>query len=257
MKYTVHLVQRGISSPTHPVSGKSGKLYGHALASPQDGGVMFTMSLQQYQEAAHDLIGNTAAAQQWVPEIVQEAGGEAVVRERCGIPGGCRNLATHEWERFLFCKEHAPNNAVPIGEPPLPKPAPVKLPEARPVLKEARQEEAKKEVLPPPAVADSNVSSETSRSYPRINVPRPRPPSDQLKPFVAAGEPAKASPDASPITEAALPIGEEVKVWASLAEMSYADLRDKASELGIHPVGKSAANLRELIAAKTEPQPVS
>ena len=234
---------------------------------------MFTMSLQQYQEAAHDLIGNTAAAQQWVPEIVQEAGGEAVVRERCGIPAGCPNLATHEWERFLFCKEHAPNNAVPIGEPPMSKPAPVKVPETPPALREARQAEAKPEVLAPPIVGDADVNSETSRSYPRINAPRPRPPVDQLKPVVAGEVPIVSEkvpivsekppvvpenkpvvsgnvPDVSP---AALP-NSAVKSGPPLEEMKYADLRDLASGLGIHPIGKSAAALRELIAAKSVPK---
>src|ERR1700686_4204029 len=162
MKYYVNLVQRGISSPTHPVSGKSGKHYGQAVSSPADKGVAFKMSIDQYQGAAHDLIGSTEPNQQWVPEFVRESG-DAAPQERCGIPAGCGNVATHIWDRFLYCEEHAPINAVRIGEPPLPKPVPVKVPEPQPTLREFRPPEAKREVLPPPAVGSADVSSETGR----------------------------------------------------------------------------------------------
>jgi hypothetical protein len=108
MTYFVNLVQRGISANTHPVSGKSGKGYGTAVNSPQHGGVVFRMSLQDYMNAAHDICGNPIASQQWVPEFVQEAGAQAQTRPKCDR---CPKPSVAIWDRFPFCADHAPANA--------------------------------------------------------------------------------------------------------------------------------------------------
>jgi hypothetical protein len=70
MNYSVILVQQGISAQSHPVNGKSGKLYGTAVASPEHGGVIFQMTMHDYLENAHDVVGNLQPSQQWVPEFV-------------------------------------------------------------------------------------------------------------------------------------------------------------------------------------------
>jgi hypothetical protein len=101
MTYFVNLVQRGISANSHPVSGKSGKGYGTAVNSPQHGGVIFQMSLQDYMNAAHDLCGNTIAGQQWVPEFVMEAGAQAQARPKCDR---CPRPSVAIWDRFPFCE---------------------------------------------------------------------------------------------------------------------------------------------------------
>jgi hypothetical protein len=108
MTYFVNLVQRGISANTHPVSGRSGKGYGTAVNSPQHGGVVFRMSLQDYMNAAHDICGNPIAGQQWVPEFIQEAGAQAQTRPKCDR---CPKPSVAIWDRYPFCADHAPANA--------------------------------------------------------------------------------------------------------------------------------------------------
>lgn len=108
--YSVNLVQRGISAQTHPVSGKSGKLFGNAIASPKDGGVLFKMTLEDYFASAFDLCGNTTAGQQWVPVFVEEASSTAQpARPKCDR---CAKPSVAIWDRFPYCEDHAPNNAV-------------------------------------------------------------------------------------------------------------------------------------------------
>lgn len=119
MSYSVLLVQRGISSQTHPVSGKSGKLYGNAIASPKDGGVVFKMTQADYEAAADDILGNTAAGQQWVPKIdtqpafVVQQQQQQAPRPKCDR---CPKPSVARWDRYDYCAEHAPNNAVWFDE---------------------------------------------------------------------------------------------------------------------------------------------
>lgn len=119
MSYSVLLVQRGISSQTHPVSGKSGKLYGSAIASPKDGGVVFKMTQADYEAASDDILGNTAAGQQWVPKIdmqpafVVQQQQQQAPRPKCDR---CPKPSVARWDRYDYCAEHAPNNAVWFDE---------------------------------------------------------------------------------------------------------------------------------------------
>jgi hypothetical protein len=137
MTYFVNLVQRGISANSHPVSGKSGKGYGTAVNSPQHGGVIFKMSLQDYMNAAHDLCGNTIAGQQWVPEFVMEAGAQAQARPKCDR---CPKPSVAIWDRYPFCEIHAPANAVWYDESQRPAssaaPAPAGAPDVLPKIEE-------------------------------------------------------------------------------------------------------------------------
>jgi hypothetical protein len=107
MNYSVHLVQRGIPAQTHPVTGKSGKLYGQALQSPVHGGVMYQMSAKDYLDNAHDLVGNTSPGQQWVPEFMTNNPRE-VGQFKCDR---CSKPAVAIWDRYYYCGDHAPNNA--------------------------------------------------------------------------------------------------------------------------------------------------
>jgi hypothetical protein len=119
MSYSVLLVQRGITSQTHPVSGKSGKLYGNAIASPKDGGVVFKMTQADYEAASEDILGNTAAGQQWVPKIdmqpafVVQQQQQQAPRPKCDR---CSKPSVARWDRYDYCAEHAPNNAVWFDE---------------------------------------------------------------------------------------------------------------------------------------------
>jgi hypothetical protein len=119
MAYSVLLVQRGISSQTHPVSGKSGKLYGNAVYSGKDGGVVFQMTQADYEAAADDILGNTAAGQQWVPKVSapmfspQQSQASAAPRPKCDR---CQKQSVARWDRYDYCAEHAPNNAVWFDE---------------------------------------------------------------------------------------------------------------------------------------------
>lgn len=64
-----------------PVSGISGKLYGHAFLQPEFGGPVFDMSLEEYQRDKFDIIGNPSFRQQWVPEFY-EVNGSIVAAEK-------------------------------------------------------------------------------------------------------------------------------------------------------------------------------
>lgn len=112
MKYKVKLVQQGVSSQTLAVSGKSGRLYGTATSSPSDGGVAFIMTMAEYGEAAHDIVGNTAPNQQWVPIFVPEPVGAGTRAVKCCIPAGCATPAEYVIGSDFYCPAHAPLNAV-------------------------------------------------------------------------------------------------------------------------------------------------
>jgi hypothetical protein len=154
MNYTIQLVQRGLSSNLHPVIGKSGKLYGQATASPEHKGVIFRLSLDDYQRDAHDLIGNTSAGQQWVPEIVPAVAEN--VPKKCGV---CGKPAVAQWDKYFYCEEHAPNNATffdarpqpVVAQPKVEAPQPEKLTPGI-IEKHPGDEDLPQEELPAPAI---------------------------------------------------------------------------------------------------------
>lgn len=111
-KISVLLVQRGISSQTHAVSGKSLKSYGFATQVPGHG-VALKMSLEEYAACAHDIVGNTQPQQQWVPEFILEVNAPKD-RGKCCIPAGCPNEADYRSGVDLYCSGHAPNDAEPL-----------------------------------------------------------------------------------------------------------------------------------------------
>jgi hypothetical protein len=164
MRHVVYLIQRGLTS-NQVVSGRTGKNYGTAVHVPARGGVVLKMTMEEYTAAKDDIVGNTAPNQQWVPDIVPEAEA-APGRGKCGIPSGCRlGVGGHPadaefiWDRHLFCRGHAPNNAspiddqvIPLSEAP-PAPAPKDAPEPKPPVEQPV-------VMPPPAVADEEVRAE-------------------------------------------------------------------------------------------------
>lgn len=211
MKFYINLVQRGISAPTHPVSGKSGKHYGNAVHNPQDQGVVFKMPVEAYQRDAHDLIGNTGSGQQWVPELIQEAGATIGRFERCMAFGGCAKPATQVWDKFTYCDEHAPNNALPIdgSEPnhaPTTTPPPVTRGEdVRPTVTEAEATDAPRETLIP-YVGTTDESSETARParpepYQRINAPRAKQGEVMPRPAIDGPAPVGAVPRKAEFTD--------------------------------------------------------
>src|SRR6266436_8026803 len=106
MIHSVLLVQRGITSGTHPVNGRSGKLYGTATHSGPHGGVVLQMQLSDYLDHAHDICGNTQPGQQWVPEFVS-SGTETHVHkcDRCSEP------AVAIWQQYHYCEKDSPDNA--------------------------------------------------------------------------------------------------------------------------------------------------
>lgn len=208
MTYFVNLVQRGISANSHPVSGKTGKSYGTAVSSPQHGGVILRMSLQDYMNAAHDLCGNTIAGQQWVPEFVMEAGAQAQARPKCDR---CPKPSVAIWDRFPYCAEHAPANATWYDEnerPASAAPAPAAsvsgpaaadtLPrvDEAPMTPGVRDKKAETD-LPREQLAPSFVGSEDENAGAATG---PKPP--VILPEPAATGPAATGPtETGPITE--------------------------------------------------------
>jgi hypothetical protein len=208
MNYSVLLIQRGISATTHPVSGKSGHLYGNAIASAEHKGVIFKLSLDQYMAHAHDLIGNTLGAQQWVPEFISEAPSVSHPRGKCDR---CPKPATAKWQSHLFCDEHAPNNAeffdgrapaatgavsAPVIEPRLAQDVRPKLDEPTELPQEqmaAPSIGTARENVGQPAVTEPVVVPPPAAAAPQPPVASPPPP---------AAEAPKARPAVEVITEA-------------------------------------------------------
>lgn len=120
MTTKVLLVQRGISSQSHAVSGKSQKNYGNALYDASRGGVVFELSADDYHRNAHDLIGNVLAGQQWVPEFIESSADGKRDFGFCCSPscrlgqGGKAADASYVSGRSLFCATHAPLDATPL-----------------------------------------------------------------------------------------------------------------------------------------------
>lgn len=72
--HTVLLVNKDLrGQQIQPCSGKSGKLYGTATYNPIYSCPVFVMSLEEYEKAADDIMGNTFAGQQWIPVFKLEA----------------------------------------------------------------------------------------------------------------------------------------------------------------------------------------
>jgi hypothetical protein len=286
MTYSVLLVQRGISAGNHPVSGKSKKLYGQALQSPVHGGVAFSMSLPDYMASAHDLIGNTAANQQWVPEFISSVGPADAHRcDRCPKP------ATALWNNFYFCDDHAPDNATYLdgsGEtvgnrkgrssPPKPVANPPKVDESISpgVTDDKKDPELAREDMQPPSIGTEREDAERAEAGPETDAELPPlPPQMKEKPAEAKAEPAAKQPAAAPqsVTEIAGAVVEQLlpkldtiiaaKVAAaskavkdakpkkkSRPESEFTKLQAQAKKLEINSFGKNAAQLRAEIAAK-------
>lgn len=195
MKHSVTLVQLGINAQTWPVAGKSTKLYGNAVASSAHGpgAVIFLMSLEEYARSAYDLIGNTTAAQQWVPEFKVDDSPSIVSRGLCGIPSGCKlgpkgvkAEAEYRWESNLFCAGHAPNNAKPLydGASPIwsaPVQPVVEADVQAPIIQKKATDaatDAGDEYTPPETLAPPLIGSEDEGKEPdatRIEKPVPMP----------------------------------------------------------------------------------
>lgn len=79
--YRVRLVNKDTFAPLFPVSGKSGKFYGHGRYIPSHGGAVFEMSLEDYTQARFDIVGNAAFQQQWVPEFYEDSGFQVISSE--------------------------------------------------------------------------------------------------------------------------------------------------------------------------------
>lgn len=214
MKHFVLLVQRGINSQTHSVSGRSGRAYGVATFNAANKGVVLKMTVEDYMRDAHDLAGNPLAGQQWVPEFVSDA---AVTNMgSCEIPSGCRTglggkkgPAEYLAADTLYCATHAPNNAQPLveGVRPIGSPAlntePLKedAPDVhqRIVERVAGQLHEKGGVQPPEVMAAPTVGSEQENAP--VNpggVERPVP----IPNFVSMAAPKPPEPEPEPAPEA-------------------------------------------------------
>lgn len=239
MNYKVVLVQHGISAVSHHVCGKSGKQYGTATQSPNDGGVAFEMTLEDYMVNRHDLIGNPAAGQQWVPEFVPKASNDAFQsRGKCSSPqcrlgtGGSVAEADYISGRSLFCATHAPNDALPLydGAPPiglLPANAPTLQPEVedvRPNLIERGASaamvdqggaDAPKEVLTPQVGTTTELESVTPVGGIETPVPMPNFPKKATAPVTATptvfSDPGQSPAPAPTAEPAKLPEGVPTK----------------------------------------------
>jgi hypothetical protein len=100
--YRVILINRDIGTSVGnmpvPVSGRSGKLYGHAFVDADRGGPIFEMTLEAYDQAKFDLIGNPNFRCQWVPCFEEKQ-----VRN-FGVPAG--SLACQKCGQFFEPKAH-------------------------------------------------------------------------------------------------------------------------------------------------------
>ena len=82
----VRLINREVTAQQYPVCGRSLKTYGQAVFKPEFGGLVFEMSLEDYQRDKFDLIGQTKFQQQWVPEFFV-APDEAIIDPLIKQPG--------------------------------------------------------------------------------------------------------------------------------------------------------------------------
>jgi hypothetical protein len=216
----VDLIQRGISSSQHAVSGKSGKLYGHAVHSPKDGGVSFRMSLNDYLEAAHDICGNTAPGQQWVPVLVADVSTKPA-RPKCDR---CAKPSVAIWDRFPFCADHAPANATWYDEAAhqewlklnpataVARPSETATPDVLPTMQEKMSPGVtdKNDELPPEEMAAPIMGTEKEGQDEEIPLalrrPGAQPPpavaSERVEPVAKSSAPAALAPKAVSVVKA-------------------------------------------------------
>jgi hypothetical protein len=69
--HRVRLINKDSTAAQHPVCGKSGKLYGQSVFAPQFGGPVFEMTMEAYDAAKFDIIGNVMPYHQWIPEFIE------------------------------------------------------------------------------------------------------------------------------------------------------------------------------------------
>lgn len=284
MTFNVYLVQQGISAATHPVTGKSGKLYGTATASPEHGGVMFMMTDQEYLKDAHDIVGNTSPHQQWVPLFVSGAAEAAF--HKCDR---CSEKAIARKGPYYYCGTHAPSDAVffeakPAALPPnQPPPAPAVDERVSAPITE-RTTEAAKVTMPPPPIGTAGEHTSDSIG-PAGGPPKPEPPAEAVsppRPKLDPGEPAEPAPPApaapqpdkrsavevvtEKVIERITPMLEEIKNLVGknakptkakkkvTVNPELVSLRARAKELKINTFGKGKETLRaEIAAAETPP----
>jgi hypothetical protein len=288
MQYSVLLVHRGISSNTHSVTGKSGRLYGHAVASPEHGGVSLLMSLEEYLANAHDIVGNNAPNQQWVPEFVaiQAKGGASHKCDRCQKP------ATATSDRFFFCDEHAPNDAMKLdGSGPMKasaaKPAPTQQPDTHQPVEERvskpveEHRELPQEHLPPPQIGTAREAGPGPKTEAGVVVLKEEPKPGDIAPNGAVTEP-RGNPAVEPeqhpavaiiaaaVVEKIIPkiseiVDEKLAAFRPPPQTSkkkskpdkthqapseFRQLQQRAAVLGINSFGKNTEQLRTAIAEK-------
>jgi hypothetical protein len=74
--YRVRLINKSfrpaVNNQPLQVSGISGNVYGQSFYEPAHMGMVFLMSLTDYERVKFDLIGNIFAGQQWVPEFFED-----------------------------------------------------------------------------------------------------------------------------------------------------------------------------------------
>jgi hypothetical protein len=292
MNYSVILVQQGISAQSHPVNGKSGKLYGTAVASPEHGGVIFQMTMHDYLENAHDVVGNLQPSQQWVPEFVPLA--PKAGHQKCDR---CSKHAVARWDRYFYCEEHAPDNAVYLDGSGSVKKAPTGAgreapltPDVAPVVEERlsgpveEERELPTEHMAAPAIGGENEDRPPVQTEAGTFVPEKKAAAEPTKPgLTPPPEPKavelptdKAQNVIIAITEgvlkAVMPRLDDivsVKIAAATKalehrgkkkperkprpETEFTKLQKQAKELGINSFGKNKEELRSEIAAKQEP----
>jgi hypothetical protein len=288
MNYSVILVQRGISAQSHPVTGKSGKLFGTAVASPEHGGVIFQMTMQDYLEHAHDVVGNTAPSQQWVPEFVPLA--PKAGHQKCDR---CPKHAVARWDRFFYCEDHAPDNAVYLdGSGTVKKAAPAaaqpEKPDVGPVVDERlsgpveQEKELPAEHMAAPAIGGENEDRPPAQTEAGVFVPDPekkQPASEPSKPEAKAEELPPAEKPQNAVQAIAAAVVEtlrpelqaivQTQVAAAVKaiehkgkkkpekkprpETEFTQLQKKAKDLGINSFGKNKEQLRTAIAEKENP----
>lgn len=286
MIHSVLLVQRGITSGTHPVNGRSGKLYGTATHSGPHGGVVLQMQLSDYLDQAHDICGNTQPGQQWVPEFVS-SGTETHVHkcDRCSDP------AVAIWQQYHYCEKDSPDNATYLdgsGETVghrkgiAPPAAPVTLPDAvlAPVSDKHQEIELPPEHMAAPRIGTdlegvpATMAHVPPKPMVRPKYEQPEQPPTPTDSGLARDPLAKARTVVAQITDgvltAILPKLEEIvdgklrnlrlpngakKKSVKRTESDFTRLQKRAKELNINSFGKNAAQLQSLITIAESPEP--
>lgn len=70
MNYLIRLISKQPQHlQTQAVCGISTKVYGHAAYDASQGGYVFEMKAEDYERDRHDIVGNPAPGQHWVPQF--------------------------------------------------------------------------------------------------------------------------------------------------------------------------------------------